>query len=160
MDVFELRKSTVYRSPIPTPSLRKDHQGASEAQRWRQMETLEERRNRQGRTSGPTAIPRMEREEMETSALWGTSFHHQGPLGIKSGQEQGPPQELDPQVKSQRAAPRRKRAHTIGLNEPETYAKPKVPREPHTRTTQNPHQARRGQTNPTPKRISRMRSDG
>ena len=110
---------------------RKDHQGASEASTWKQLETIEARMDRQGRTSGPSAVPRVEGEETEASALWGTSLHHQGPPEIESGQERGPPQELEPQEKIQGTAPRRKRDHTIVLSDPEMYVKPKALGEPH-----------------------------
>ena len=70
------------------PSLsRKDHQGAYEARIWRQPETIEAQRKRQGRTSGPTSVPRVEGEETEASVLLAKSLHHQGPPGMMSGQE-------------------------------------------------------------------------
>ena len=56
-DEFKPRKKILDRSSTPPPSSRKDHQGTSEAPTWRQLETVEAPRNRQGRTSGPTAVP-------------------------------------------------------------------------------------------------------
>ena len=96
-------------------------------------------------------VPRVEGEEAEASASWGTSLHQQGPPGMKSGQEQGPPYELGPQEKIQGTAPGRKRAHTIVLSDPETYAKPKALGEPHAPAHYEPPPGQEGTDESNPK---------
>ena len=101
-------------------------------------------------------VPRREVEETEASGSWGTRLHHHGPPGIMSGQEQGPPHKLDLKEKIHRTSPGTKRAHTMELSNPETYVNPKALKETHAPAlleAPSP-QARRRQTNPTPKRRS------
>ena len=91
-DDFKPRKKGLDRSLTQPPPLRKDHQGVREAPIGKQTETVEVRKDRQGRTKGSLAAYRGEGEETEASTSGGTNLHHQGSPGIQNVQKLEEPQ--------------------------------------------------------------------
>ena len=152
-DESKPRKKILDRSPTLPPPSRGDHHGASEATTERQIEAVEAPRNWQEKISGPTAVPRVDGKETEARTSWSTSLHLQGTPGRKSGHEQRPPYESDPEGKIQGTAHGRKRVHTLALSDPETHVDPKALGESHGPAYLKPHKARRGQTGTRKKRL-------
>ena len=112
----KMREDFRHRSPTPPPSSRGVPHGASEATTESQLEAFEALRSCQEKISGPTAVPRVEGEETEARASWGTKLHQQGSPRSKSGQEQGAPYESEDETEEasdgEKRAPRRKKADT------------------------------------------------